>query len=151
VFNAYDILRTSTSTWRRCRPVRPTCPVFFAVAGKAYSYEEPETSSDSEEDVLRRLQLPEPLPGTSSTTDPSVYHQPSTLAITRKAPCDFLLSSLLLVRCPRGLESRARFGRFHNPYDGLLPADESYRIGVGNPHGMVRLPVAYRGFCEYTE
>jgi synaptotagmin-14/16 len=56
--------------------------------GKAYSYEEPETSSDSEEDVLRRLQLPEPVPGPSKATDSSFYHQQSTHAIlqSNKSP-----------------------------------------------------------------
>jgi hypothetical protein len=58
--------------------------ILVAVAGKAYSFEEPETSSDSEEDVLRRLQLPEPVPGPSSVTDSSFYHQQSTHGLTRK-------------------------------------------------------------------
>ncbi|XP_069688694.1 synaptotagmin-14 isoform X2 [Periplaneta americana] len=60
--------------------------------GKAYSYEEPESSSDSEEDVLRRLQqsaslhstqlqLPEPVPGPSSAADSGFYHQQSSHAL----------------------------------------------------------------------
>jgi len=60
------------------------------VAGKAYSYEEPETSSDSEEDVLRRLQLPEPVPGPSKASDSSFYHQQSTHAILRKGYCELI-------------------------------------------------------------
>ncbi|PSN34690.1 Synaptotagmin-16 [Blattella germanica] len=59
--------------------------------GKAYSYEEPESSSDSEEDVLRRLQqsasvhstqlqLPEPIPGPSNASD-SGFFQQSTHAL----------------------------------------------------------------------
>jgi hypothetical protein len=56
----------------------------LSVAGRAYSYEEPDTSSDSEEDVLRRLQLPEPIPGPSNATDSGFYHQQSTHTLTRK-------------------------------------------------------------------
>ncbi|XP_021934043.1 synaptotagmin-16 isoform X3 [Zootermopsis nevadensis] len=50
---------------------------------KAYSYEEPETSSDSEEDVLKRLKLPEPVPGPSNVTDSSFYHQQSIHGLTQ--------------------------------------------------------------------
>ena len=63
--------------------------------GKAYSYEEPESSSDSEEDVLRRLQqsasihstqlqLPEPIPGPSNAKESGFFQQQSTLTLTRK-------------------------------------------------------------------
>nr|CAD7258541.1 unnamed protein product [Timema shepardi] len=66
--------------------------------GKAYSYEEPESSSDSEEDVLRRLQqsasshstqlqLPEPVPGPSSA-EPTFFHHHhhKTHAVIQAAP-----------------------------------------------------------------
>ncbi|KAJ9597260.1 hypothetical protein L9F63_011864, partial [Diploptera punctata] len=69
-------------------------PALSKELGKAYSYEEPETSSDSEEDVLRRLQqsasvhstqlqLPEPLPGPSNAIETGFFHQPSTLTLTQ--------------------------------------------------------------------